>query len=167
MNDSSQRTARRPALSAAAEELMNGSCPLPDVAVAGQPRVEQFRRLAAAGYRTVIDLRHFSEGRGFDESAAAREAGLRYENVPVTPQTLGAAQFDRFRALLKNPANRPAVVHCGSANRVGALLIPYLVLDEGRSADEAVEIAQRAGLRSQELAHAALGYAKAQGATGI
>lgn len=81
MNDSSRRSAGRPALSAVATELMNGSCPLPDVASAGQPRAEHFRRLAEAGYRTVIDLRAPEEPRDFDEAAAAREAGLAYENI--------------------------------------------------------------------------------------
>ena len=167
MNHSSGPSMDGTALAIAAAELANGSCPLPDVAAAGQPRADHFRRLADAGYRTVIDLRHPTEPRDFDEAAAAGEAGLHYENIPVTPPTLGDAEFDRFRALLGDPANRPALVHCASANRVGALLIPYLVLDEGRSVGEALEMAQRAGLRSQELADAALRYAKAHGASDL
>lgn len=154
-------------LAGAAAALTNGACPLPDVASAGQPRAEHFRRLADAGYRTVIDLRAPDEPRGFDEASLAREAGLAYENIPVTPDTLGDAQFDRLRALLKDPATRPAVVHCASANRVGALLIPYLLLDDGRTPDEAIAIAERVGLRSPELARVALRYAKARDATGL
>lgn len=155
------------ALASAAAELTNGACPLPGVASAGQPRAEHFRRLADAGYRTVIDLRAAAEPRGFDEAAAAREAGLAYHNIPVTPQALGDAEFDRFRALLEDPATRPVVVHCASSNRVGALLIPYLLLDEGRTPDDALAIAKQAGLRSPELAQIALRYAKAHGATGL
>lgn len=155
------------ALASAAAELANGACPLPDVAAAGQPRAEQFRRLAGAGYRTVIDLRAPEESRGFDEAATAREAGLAYENIPVTPQTLGDDQFDRVRAVLKDPSRRPVVVHCASANRVGALLLPYLLLDEGRALDDALAVARQAGLRSPELAQAALRYAKARGAAGF
>lgn len=170
MPDRSNASAPSPphaTLAAAAAELANGACPLPDVASAGQPRAEHFRRLAAAGYRTVIDLRAPEEPRGFDEAAVAREAGLAYERIPVTPDTLGDAQFDRLRTLLKDPATRPAVVHCASANRVGALLIPYLLLDDGRTPDEAIAIAKRAGLRSPELALVAMEYAKARGATGL
>jgi protein tyrosine phosphatase (PTP) superfamily phosphohydrolase (DUF442 family) len=173
MHDSSSaRDPRNPspspaALASVAAELMNGACPLPDVASAGQPRAEHFRRLAEAGYRTVIDLRAPDEPRGFDEPAAAREAGLVYENIPVTAQSLGDGQFDRLRALLNDPAMRPAVVHCGSANRVGALLIPYLLLDEGRTPDESLATARQVGLRSPELAELALRYAKAHGAAGL
>lgn len=155
------------ALADAAAALPNGGSPLPDIASSGQPRADQFQLLADAGYRTVIDLRPPAESRGFDEAAAARAAGLAYENIPVTAQTLGDAEFDSLRALLKNPEARPAVVHCASANRVGALLIPYLMLDEGRTSSEATEIAVRAGLRSQELLTAALRYAKARGAPGL
>lgn len=149
------------ALAGVAAELTYGSCPLPDVAAAGQPRPEQLRRLADAGYRTIIDLRAPGEPRGFDETGAAREAGLAYESIPVTPQTLGDAEFDRLRTLLRNPSVRPAVVHCASANRVGALLIPYLVLDEGHSVEAALDIARRAGLRSAELETLALRYVNA------
>ena len=55
-------------------------------------------------------------------------------------------------------ANRPAVVHCASANRVGALLLPHLVLDEGRTEADAIATARAIGLRSQELLEAALTY---------
>ncbi len=52
----------------------------------------------------------------------------------------------------------PVLVHCARANRVGALLLPYLVLDEHRSPDEALRIAHDVGLRSDELAKTALDY---------
>jgi hypothetical protein len=41
---------------------------------------------------------------------------------------------------------------------VGALLVPYLVLDEGKSTEEAEEIATGVGLKSDELKEAALEY---------
>jgi uncharacterized protein (TIGR01244 family) len=140
--------------------LPNASCLVQGIATAGQPRAEHLRRLADLGYKVVIDLRHPDEPRGFDEVAAVRETGLRYENIPVTPPTLGDEEFERFRAVLRDPANRPALVHCGSANRVGALLIPYLILDEGRLFEEALRLAQQVGLRSAELAAAALDYVR-------
>lgn len=144
--------------------LPNAFCPMAGVATAGQPRADHFRRLADAGCKAVIDLRHPDEPRGFDEAAAVRQAGLRYENIPVTPPSAGDAELDRFRSVLRNPANRPALVHCGSANRVGALLIPYLVLDEGRTTDEALRLAQEVGLRSEQFADAALSYTRSHGA---
>ena len=138
--------------------LAYGSSPLEGVITAGQPTAGQIGQLAKAGLRTIIDLRPLSEPRGFDESAAAREAGVVYHNVPVTPATLSDTDFDRVRELLADPAQRPVLVHCASANRVGALLMPWLELDEKRSAAEALAMARRIGLRSEELARSAAAY---------
>lgn len=137
--------------------LANGSCPLEGVATAGQPREEHLRQLADKGYKAVVDLRTAGEPRDYDEAVAAREAGLEYLNLPVAgpPED---EMFDRFRQVMRDPGKRPVLVHCGSANRVGALLIPYLVLDEGQDPQEALNTAVSVGLRSRELADAALAY---------
>lgn len=140
--------------------LVNAACPMPGVVTAGQPTREELESLARAGYKTVLDLRAPDEPRGFDEEAAVREAKMEYVNIPVTPATLSSADFDRFRELMRDPARRPIVVHCGSANRVGALLIPYLILDEGKEPEDAFRMAVDVGLRSQELADAATAYAE-------
>jgi uncharacterized protein (TIGR01244 family) len=138
-------------------KLPNGAQPLAGVLTAGQPSAAQFSELAKAGVRTVIDLRSPVEARGFDESASVRAAGLTYRNIPVTPTTLGNHEFDEVRGLLRDGA-RPMLIHCGSANRVGALLIPYLMLDEKQSRDDALRIAHDVGLRSEDLMRAALMY---------
>ncbi len=139
--------------------MTNAAQPMADVATAGQPEAEHLDRLAKAGYKMVLDLRAEKEDRGFDEARTVRDSGMEYENIPVTPDTLNEEKFDRFRELMGDPERRPALVHCSSANRVGALLIPYLILDEGKSREEALEIAARVGLQSQELKEAALEYA--------
>jgi protein tyrosine phosphatase (PTP) superfamily phosphohydrolase (DUF442 family) len=137
--------------------LTNASCPLEGVATAGQPRVEHLKQLAESGYKAVLDLRAPDEPRGYDEAAAAREAGLEYVNLPVAGLPADET-FDRFRQVMRDPDKRPVLVHCGSANRVGALLIPYLVLDERQGPQEALSVAVSVGLRSRELADAALAY---------
>lgn len=131
--------------------------PLPDVATAGQPTEDDLRRLAEAGWRTVLDLRRPGEERGYDEAAAARAAGMEYVNVPVAGEVPDES-FDAVRALLADDGRRPVLFHCASANRVGALLIPFLVLDRGVGEDEALETAARVGLRSEALARQALDY---------
>lgn len=138
--------------------LGNAGVPLEGVATAGQPEEKHLKPLAQAGYRTIIDLRTLEEERGFEEPEAVRRAGMEYVNIPVGHETVGDEAFDGLRELLADPERRPALVHCSSANRVGALLIPYLVLDEGKSTEEAEEIASRVGLRSEELKRSALAY---------
>ena len=138
--------------------LENPGQPLEYVATAGQPDEEHFEQLAEAGYKTVIDTRSAEEDPGFDEPEVVRQAGMEYVNIPVGHETVEEETFERFRELMRDPECRPVLVHCSSANRVGALLVPYLVLDEGKSTEEAEEIATEVGLRSDELKEAALEY---------
>ncbi len=142
--------------------LPNGGVPLPALVTSGQPTAEQLAQLAAAGVSVVIDLRAKAEPRGFDEPATAARLGLEYHNVPVDGASVGAPEFDAVRALLAASSTRPTLLHCKSANRVGAVLVPWLVLDERRSREEAVEIARQVGLRSDEMTRAALDYVDAE-----
>ncbi len=142
----------------------NSACPMPGLATAGQPSGLAWRPLAEAGYRTVVDLRGPEEPRGHDEPQEVRAAGLEYVAIPVQQQTLGDAEFDAFREVMRDPARRPVLVHCATSNRVGALLLPYFALDEKMSLNDATLLAQRAGLRSAELHGLAAEYARRHGA---
>jgi uncharacterized protein (TIGR01244 family) len=130
--------------------IANATQPEPGMLSAGQPKPEQIRELAQAGYKTVIDLRPPEEPRGFAEPQAVEAAGLAYVNLPVTLQTLDGATLDRFLATMRT-AERPVVVHCASANRVGGLYYAWLVLEKGMPAAAALEKAKGAGLRQPEL----------------
>ena len=138
--------------------LPNGHMPMDGIVTAGQPAAHQFAPLASAGVSTVIDLRAPGEARGFDEHSAAQAAGMEYHNIPVVAGALTTCEFDQVRQRLRAPDRGPVLVHCASANRVGAVLLPYLVLDEHRSPDEALRIAHDVGLRSDDLAKAAFDY---------
>ncbi|MBI5711534.1 MAG: protein tyrosine phosphatase family protein [Candidatus Eisenbacteria bacterium] len=140
--------------------LLNACVPVSGVVTSGQPEQQAFSALRRAGYRRVIDLRLAREDRGYDEPAAAKRAGLAYVNVPIDPVTLGDLEFTAVRVLLQDPKRGPVLVHCATANRVGAVLIPWLVLDRGRSEDEALAIAQRVGLHSEPMKQKALDYVR-------
>jgi uncharacterized protein (TIGR01244 family) len=143
-----------------ATSLPYGACPLADIATAGQPTAAQIARAAESGVRTVVDLRAEAEPRGYDEAAAVRAAGMEYVLIPITPATLDDAAFDRFLAVMRDPARRPVLVHCATANRVGGLLMPFLLLDERMPESAALQMAQRIGLRSREYAALATDYAR-------
>lgn len=143
--------------------LDNAGQPLEYVATAGQPEEEHLKRLAEAGYKTVVDLRTPEEPPRPDEwSMVVRRAGMEYVNIPVGHDDIDDKTFDRFRELIRDGGRRPVLVHCSSANRVGALLIPYLILDEGSTPEKASEIAAEVGLRSNRLKRAALRYVSAK-----
>lgn len=138
--------------------LKNANQLLEGVITAGQPDEEQFERLATAGYKTVIDLREPGEDRGLNEPETVRSVGMEYVNIPVGHENIDDESFEKFQELLADVERRPILVHCTSANRVGALLIPYLVFNEGKSVEAARKIASQVGLRSAELERSALRY---------
>lgn len=136
--------------------LVNAAEPLPGIVTAGQPSTGQLEALARAGVEIVIDLRAPNEPRGFDEKDVVERLGLEYHNIPVDA-ALGDAEIDAVRALLRARADRTVLLHCKSANRVGAVMVPYLVLDERLSRDAALAVAQQIGLRSDDLTRVVLG----------
>ena len=138
--------------------VTHGACPLPGVATGGQPGTAHLAALAKAGFTTVLDLRADDEPRGFDEAAAMKQNRLRYVKLPVTPATLDDATFDRFRALMKGTPGRGVFVHCASGNRVGATMLPWLVLDRGWDVEQAVASAKAGGLKSAEMEAKARDY---------
>jgi protein tyrosine phosphatase (PTP) superfamily phosphohydrolase (DUF442 family) len=130
--------------------IPNATFPLPGIMAAGQPTGEQLQLLAEEGYHAVIDLRPPAEPHGFDEPEAAKENGLAYINIPVTTATLDQATIDRFLGAMRK-IEVPAIIHCGSPNRVGGLLYAWLVLERRVPPAKALEQARAAGLREPEL----------------
>lgn len=130
--------------------VANASVPEPGILAAGQPDGTQLQLLAEEGYRTVIDLRAPEEPRGYDEADAARQNGLQYVNVPVNMAGLDQGTIDRFLAAMSK-AERPVLLHCATANRVGALYYAWLVLEKGVAPQEALRRGKSAGLRNAEL----------------
>ena len=139
-------------------DLINGGEPLPGLLTSGQPSQANMEALAAGGVRTIIDLRDPMEPRPFDEPATVKQSGMKYVNVSVRQGALDDATMDDALEAIRRGAAHPMLVHCASANRVGAVLIPYLMIDKGMGEDDAVEAAMKVGLRSADLLEWALEY---------
>ena len=114
----------------------------PHVATAGLLKDGAIPILKALGFATIVDLRSPAEGAGAEQQAAAA-AGLRYVNIPVTGGVPTDAQVAEFARIVEDPNTAPLLVHCASANRVGAMWTLYRVrqgiplaiaLEEGRTA---------------------------------
>lgn len=139
--------------------LPNACEPFPGLATGGQPTAEHLAALKAAGCEVVLDIRDPMEPRPFDEPATVRATGMEYINVPVSGASLTDETLTRVRDTVANlVGDRKAFFHCGSGNRVGATLIPYLMLDQGIEEEDAVNQAMRIGTRSVELIEWALDY---------
>lgn len=130
----------------------------PTIATGGQPTAAHLAAFQAAGGGIVLDLREPMEPRPVEEAGAVKALGMEYVNVPVGPGTMNDATLERILAVLRTAGDRQVFVHCGSGNRVGGALIPYLMLDQGLPEEDAVNQAMRVGLRSAELMEWGLGY---------
>ena len=121
------------------------------VCAAGQPKPEDFALFKKDGIRVVLDLRRDAETPGFDEKAAVEAAGLEYVNLPVGGlDDLTDAAFDRARALL-NDREKPVLIHCAAASRVGPFWLVWRALDGKLPIEEAVAEARTVGLRSAAM----------------
>ncbi|WP_312786875.1 protein tyrosine phosphatase family protein [Stenotrophomonas indicatrix] len=124
----------------------------PGLYAGGQPTAAQLRELAAQGVRTVIDLRQPDEDRGFDETREAEALGLRYVRIPVAgAEGLDAANLRAVHQALQQ-SQGPVLLHCASGNRAGAVLGLVNARYEHASPEQALQLGQRAGLKSLEAA---------------
>jgi uncharacterized protein (TIGR01244 family) len=130
------------------------------VACGGATSIEALPHLRDQGFNAVINLREASErGADIDESRqAAEKVGLRYVHIPMSGKDPAPETADAFLRAVTDPANSPVYIHCGSANRVGAMWLIKRVVDDGWDVDRATQEAERIGLKSPELKQFALDY---------
>lgn len=128
------------------------------VACAGATPPEAMADLRDLGFAAVINFRTAEEeGANIEASrAAAEEAGLTYIHIPFRAPSAETA--DAFLAAVAEPANQPTYIHCGSANRVGAMWFIKRVIQDGWDEDRAMAEAEAIGLRSEALTEFARGY---------
>jgi protein tyrosine phosphatase (PTP) superfamily phosphohydrolase (DUF442 family) len=147
-------------LLAACAGLPNAAEPVPGWITGGQPTEQHIKAFKAAGGEVVLDNRDPMEPRPFDEPAAVRAAGLEYHSLPIVHGAASQDTMKRMHELLRTLAGRKALLHCSSGNRTSAAVIPYLMLDQEMTEEDAVDTAMRGGLRSAELMELAVDYAR-------
>lgn len=120
------------------------------VTSAGQPTEEALKVFSDSGYAAVIDLRGESEDRGMDtEQAVVEELGMEYVSFPIASRDgISFENAERLNSLIEQ-YDGPVLVHCGSGNRVGALLALRESLN-GASDEEALEYGREGGLTRLE-----------------
>lgn len=131
-------------------EVANASTPAPGVVAAGRLQPDDIAKLQQAGIRHVIDLTLDAETPDFDEAKLVEAAGMRYSNLPLR----GAADLTRENTIafdeLMRTAERPVLVHCSSANRVGAMAALRAAWVDGKSEEESIAIGKAWGLKALE-----------------
>jgi uncharacterized protein (TIGR01244 family) len=131
-------------------QVPNAVTPVPGVVAAGRLQADDLDGLKQAGIRHIIDLTLDAETPHFNEAKLVRAAGMRYSNLPLR----GAADLTRDNVIafdeLMLSAERPVLVHCSSANRVGAIAALRAAWVEGKSEEEAIAIGKAWGLKALE-----------------
>ena len=129
--------------------------------LAGQFTEDDIAKLKEANIRKVITLR--TEGEvSWNEALALKKAGIELIKIPFRkPESLTDEVFSKVREALADQKN-PVLMHCGSANRVGGVWLPYRVLDEGVELEQAVKEAREVGLRTEFIEAKAIEYIKRQ-----
>lgn len=104
-------------------EIYNAEIPLEDVMTAGQPTREQLEAIAAAGYKTVVNLRPVAEEGAWDETEFVEGLGMKYVHLPIAGRAdITADNAKRLAEILEGPDAKPILIHCKTGGRVKALL---------------------------------------------
>ena len=132
------------------------------VACGGATKPEAVPELKKMGFASIINLRVPTEAGAMveEEAAAAKEAGIKYFNIPFNGQSPDPAVADKFVATITEQGTQPAYIHCASGNRAAAMwLIKRLVIDRWDT-DRAATEAGALGLTNPVLKQFALDYAQ-------
>lgn len=122
--------------------------PVDGMTSAGQPDEAAFGVFAKQGYTTVIDLRTEGEDRGIDEPDVVEGLGMEYISLPIGRDDINLENAQFLDRLLES-ADGPVLVHCGSGNRVGALLALRESLN-GADDEAALEYGRKGGMTGLE-----------------
>jgi uncharacterized protein (TIGR01244 family) len=127
---------------------------------AGQPSLQDLERLKAQGVVGIINLRRPEENptEQQEEKEKAEALGLKYFLIPVDRANPTREQAEEFLKIVSEKQNRPLLIHCAAANRVGAFWLIYRVLNDGWDCAKAEQEARRVGLHSENLVEFAKKY---------
>lgn len=132
--------------------LPNARQPMEGVVSGGQPTAEQLAAAAEAGFKTVINLRMPGEKGSDNEAEIVDDLGMTYVHLPIKGAEGMTEENARALDEALAAAERPAILHCGSGNRVGGLLALRAHYVRGLEAEEALSVGRESGLTKLEPA---------------
>jgi len=113
----------------------------------GQPRDEHLQQAKDNGVKVVMNLRTQAEEKEFATEAAKVESlGMKYVHLPIDGKTGDGMNEENARKLAEVLAEKPALVHCTSGERVGALFALKAFYVDKLPADVALKVGKDNGL---------------------
>lgn len=98
-----------------------------DIATAGQPKEIEFKGIANAGYKYVINLGMLDHPHALaEEDKVVAELGLTYIHIPVAFDSPTKEQVRFFCNLMSSLKGTKVFVHCIMNFRVSAFMYHYL-----------------------------------------
>src|SRR4051812_48020669 len=107
-----------------------------------QPKGNDYKDLAAAGVKTVIDLQ---EDGPSNEAGFVKNAGMQFYRIGMsTTKTPTQAQVAQFLQIVNDPAQQPVYVHCaGGRHRTGTMTAIYRMTQDHWTAAQAYKEMQQ------------------------
>lgn len=129
-----------------------------DLFLSGQFSEDDLESIKARGIKRIISLRTDGE-LDWDEKGIVESLGIEFHSIPFrAPDSLTDEVFNKLRNTLQTAGDGATLLHCGSANRVGAVWMAHRVLDEGVDVETAYDEAREIGLNSESYEAKALDY---------
>lgn len=126
--------------------------PHPDLLCCGMPSDTDLKNIADKGIKTIVNLCPIEETPP-NEMALVESLGMSYVNIPVRgPQDLNMSNATALASVLDDTARHPVLIHCRSANRVGALLTLKSFWIDKKSEAESLAVGRAGGLTALEPA---------------
>jgi len=117
-----------------------------------QPGRTDIPKLAAAGIKTVLDLRGSLDRKSW-EKTAVETAGMRYIRIGLSGLFAPTnSEIDRILAILEDPGNAPVFVHCRrGADRSGMVIACYRIKHDHWTNAQALKEARQQGFSGLEV----------------
>jgi protein tyrosine phosphatase (PTP) superfamily phosphohydrolase (DUF442 family) len=117
------------------------------IALAGQPTDQGFKKIQKAGFATV--MKFFSKEEPAKEKQMVEGLDMTYVFVPYKEITDEAVK--RFSQAVSDPFNKPLFLHCGKSNIVKRLWAVHRVLHDAAPEEEAIDEVKRLGLSQSRI----------------
>ena len=115
------------------------------ITIIGQMTEEELKQAAQEGFHSVLNLRApEEEGVLPDEKEKAEATGLFYVNIPVRKAEISDALTTEVLSEIDR-LPKPALIHCATGMRAGAMGFMHMATRQGLSAVKAMEQAHALG----------------------
>lgn len=133
------------------EKLPQARMPAPNRIVSAGIDSSHMETLRRAGIRHIVNLRPAEETPDFDEARTAAEHGLVYHGIPIRgAESLTIENVRKLDRILQEIGDEPALLHCSSGNRVGALIALREAWINEQSPERALAVGREWGLTRLE-----------------